>query len=119
LLPIFSILANILEGSAYCFTSIHNNHPRSGKTNIETTVMIIPIIAYLIVLIAGLILSSFQPERIRSNPHHNIKRIESIPATKTKIEIIVRIKSPGSIFGPNNGLTSVLIAAFAISYIIF
>jgi hypothetical protein len=73
------------------------------------------------VLIAGLIFSSFHPDKINSNPHHKINIIESIHATKTKIEIMVNIKSPGSIVsvGQKIGLTSELIAAFTISYIIF
>jgi len=65
--------------------------------NIVKTVTTTPITAYLIVLIAGLILSSFPPERIRSRPHHSIKRIESRPAAKTKREIARRTNSQKSI----------------------
>jgi hypothetical protein len=52
------------------------------------------------VLIAGLILSSFHPERIKSKPHHNIKRIDSRPADKTNKEIARRINSQKSICVP-------------------
>jgi len=57
----------------------------------------IPIIAYLIVLIAGFILSSFPPERISKSPHHKMKTTEKIQANKTKSEIANNMKSQNSI----------------------
>jgi len=59
--------------------------------------MIIPTIAYLIVFIAGFILSSFPPDKISNKPHHKINIIEKIQAAKTKREIQRSIKSPNSI----------------------
>jgi hypothetical protein len=40
-----------------------------------------------------LILSSFHPERIKSNPHHKIKIIDNIQDIKTNKDITVKIKS--------------------------
>jgi hypothetical protein len=113
-------LSIIEVGLAYCFTSIPNSPPKIGKTNIETTVTIIHITAYLIVLIAGFILSSLPPDNIKSKPHHKINRIDNIPAINTNSEIIVNIKSPGSILGQKIGVVLLVsIAAFAISNIFF
>jgi len=50
------------------------------------------------VLIAGLLLSSFPPERISKSPHHRMKSIERRPAAKTKSEIARSTNSPKSIF---------------------
>jgi len=90
---IYLDLSIIAQGLAYCSTFIPNNHHNIGKINIETTVIIKPITAYLIVFIAGFILSSFHPDRINNNPHHNIKTIDSIPDVKINKDIIVRTKS--------------------------
>lgn len=90
---ISSIFSKILLGWAYFSTSNHNNFQSIGNKNIVNTVMIIPITAYLIVFIAGFILSSFHQERINNKPHHKIKIIEKIQAAKTNIEIARRIKS--------------------------
>jgi hypothetical protein len=49
------------------------------------------------VLIAGLILSSFPPERIRRSPHQSINTIDRIHAARTKREIARRINSQKSI----------------------
>lgn len=48
-------------------------------------------------MIAGLILSSFPPERINKSPHHNINTIENIPAARTKRDIASNIKSQKAI----------------------
>jgi len=80
-------------------TSSHNNLPNIGKTKIVNTVITIPITAYLIVLIAGLILSSLPPDKIKSKPHHNIKTIEKIHEANTNNEIANKTKSQNSILG--------------------
>jgi hypothetical protein len=56
-----------------------------------------PITAYLIVLMAGLILSSFPPERIRSNHPQRINKIDRTPAARTKNDIVRSTKFPKSI----------------------
>jgi hypothetical protein len=104
LFQISSIFSKILSGFAYLFTSKPNNLPSIGNKNIDSTVIITPIIAYLIVLIAGLILSSFPPESINNNPPHNIKTIDSIHANNTKSDIANRIKSPKAIDSQKIGL---------------
>lgn len=53
------------------------------------------------VLMAGFILSSFPPERISRSPHQRTKRIDKIPAAKTKSEIASKINSPKSIRDSN------------------
>jgi hypothetical protein len=53
------------------------------------------------VLIAGFILSSFPPDRMRSKPHHRIKTIDSIHAARTKIDIARRMNSQKSILASN------------------
>jgi len=65
-------------------------------------VTIIPITAYLIVFIAGLIFSSLPPDNIKRRPHHNINNIEKIQANKTKIEIVNNTKSQNSILFQNS-----------------
>jgi hypothetical protein len=100
LFQISSIFSKILLGSAYFSTSSHNNLPNIGNINIVNTVIIIPITAYLIVLIAGFILSSFPHERIRSKPHHNINTIEKTPEDRTNKEIDSNIKSQKFIEAP-------------------
>jgi hypothetical protein len=82
-----------LSGLAYFSTSSQRSLPSIGNTNIVHTVTTIHIIAYLIVFTAGFILSSFPPERIKSNHHRSIKTIENIHATSTNIAIQVSIKS--------------------------
>ena len=72
----------------------------------------------LIVLIAGLILSSFPPERINSKPHHNINTIESIHANKTKRDIDNSIKSQNVIVSANNGLLVAVVAAVFNAYVV-
>jgi len=47
-------------------------------------------------LIAGLILSSFPPERIKSSPHQRINTIENTHANKTNKEIANKMKSPNA-----------------------
>ncbi|MDR3150970.1 MAG: hypothetical protein LBU14_05310 [Candidatus Peribacteria bacterium] len=96
LFQISSIFSNIFLGSAK-LTSSHKNFQRVGNTNIAKTVTTIQITAYLIVFIAGFILSSFHQDNIKSNPHHNINIIENTDATKTNIEITSKIKSHASI----------------------
>jgi hypothetical protein len=96
LFQIYSIFSKILFGCAYFSTSSQSKFPSIGKKNIVKTVTTIHIIAYLIVLIAGFILSSFPQESIRSNPHRRINIIEKTHDTKTKREIAVRIKSQSS-----------------------
>ena len=98
LFPISSIFSKILFGCAYLSTSSPSSLPSMGKRNIVSTVTITPIMAYLIVLIAGLILSSFPPERIRRRPHQRINSIESTQAARTKSDIARSINSPKSIF---------------------
>ena len=45
---------------------------------------------------AGFILSSFPPERMRRSPHQRMKSIERSPAARTKSEIASKINSPKS-----------------------
>jgi len=104
LFQICSIFSKILSGLAYLLTSNPNNLPNIGNRKIDTTVIITPIIAYLIVLIAGFILSSFPPDNIRRRPHHKINTIDNIPANNTKSEIDNNIKSQKTIASQNNGL---------------
>lgn len=52
------------------------------------------------VLIAGLILSSFPPERIKSNPPHKMNTIEKTPANNTKSEIASNTNSQNSKVSP-------------------
>ena len=98
---ISSILSNIRAGCAYFSTSSHSNLQSIGNKNIDNTVTIIPITAYLIVFIAGLIFSSFPPERINNSPHHKIKTIESTQAASTKREIKSKKKSQKVMFSAN------------------
>jgi hypothetical protein len=104
LFQICSIFSNILSGFAYLLTSKPNSLPSIGNRNIDTTVIITPIIAYLIVLIAGFILSSLPPDNISNSPHHRIKTIDNIHAKRTNSEIDNSIKSQNSIASQNNGL---------------
>jgi hypothetical protein len=62
-----------------------------------------------------LILSSLPPERIKSNPHHNINTIDNTPANNTKSDIAKRIKSQNAIASPN---TEEFVAACNVSIII-
>jgi len=101
LFQISCIFSKILFGSAYLSTSSPNNLPNIGKTKIVNTVTTIPITANLIVFIAGLILSSFHPERIKSKPHHKINTIDNIPEASTNKEIHNKTKSQKSIVGHN------------------
>jgi len=96
--PISSIFSKILFGCAYFSTSRPRSLPNIGNKKIVRTVTTTQMIAYLIVLIAGLILSSFPPESIRSKPHQSMKRIERSPAVRTKRDIARSINSPKSIF---------------------
>jgi hypothetical protein len=52
--------------------------------------------AYLIVLIAGFILSSFPQESIKRSPPQRMNIIEKTQDIKTNIDIAVRIKSQSS-----------------------
>jgi hypothetical protein len=52
--------------------------------------------AYLIVFIAGFILSSFHQDKISNNPHQSTNIIEKTQAAKTKIEIASKTKSQNS-----------------------
>ena len=62
------ISLKILSGEEYFETSNPSNPAIFGNTNIESTITHNQISAYLIELIAGLILSSFHPDKI-SNTH--------------------------------------------------
>jgi len=93
LFQISSIFWNILLGAAYFSTSNHNSLPNIGKRKIVNTVTTIPITAYLIVFIAGLILSSLPPDKINNNPPHSINTIENTPDANTNIDIASKIKS--------------------------
>lgn len=93
----FFISLNILSGDEYFETSSPKSHASLGNTNIDKTITQSPINAYLIELIAGLILSSFPQDKIRSTPPHKIYIIENIPANKTISDIARSIKSPKSI----------------------
>lgn len=101
LFQISSIFSNILFGSAYFSTSSQSNLPKIGKTKIVRTVTTIPITAYLIVFIAGLILSSFQPDRINNNHPHSIKTTENTQEANTNNEIANNIKSQNEIVSEN------------------
>jgi hypothetical protein len=116
LFQISSIFSNILFGSAYFSTSSHNNLHKIGKIKIVRTVTTIPITAYLIVFIAGLILSSFPHDKIKSNPHHKINIIEKIHEAKTNNEIHNKMKSPKAIVGQNTEPPS--LNAYTVSIII-
>jgi hypothetical protein len=62
------------------------------------------------VLIAGLILSSFHHDNIRSNHQYRTKIIDNIPAVNTKIDITSKIKSQNSMLLENIGeLITVLV----------
>jgi hypothetical protein len=117
LFHILSILLKIAVGLAYFLTSNHKSLPNIGKTNIVKTVTTIPITANLIVLIAGLILSSFHHDNIRSSHHQRIKTIEKIQETNTNHDIANNIKSQNSILG-HNILVHELLNAFTTSTII-
>lgn len=107
LFQISSIFSKILSGLAYLFTSKPNNLHKIGKRNIDNTVIITQMIAYLIVLIAGLILSSFPPDNINSNPHHKMNTIDNTHANKTNNEIASKIKSQNAIDSQNIGFVCV------------
>ena len=100
-LQISSIFSNILFGWAYCSTSSPKSPQSIGNKNMVNTVTTIPITAYLIVLIAGFILSSFPQESISKRPHHKMKTIENIPAAKTNIDIAIKTNSQKSSFSHN------------------
>jgi len=91
------ISENIFSGLEYLLTSSHKSHAILGKINIAKTIDQSQIKAYLIEFIAGLILSSFHQDNIKSTPHHNIYIIEKIQAKKTIKDIASNIKSPKSI----------------------
>jgi hypothetical protein len=93
LFHISSIFSKILLGFAYCSTSNHNNLHKIGNTKIVKTVITTPITAYLIVLIAGFIFSSFHHDKINNNHPHKIKTIENIHANNTNNDIAKRTKS--------------------------
>lgn len=99
-----SILAKILEGSAYFLTSNHKSHHKIGKINIVITVIIIHKIAYLIVFNAGVIFSSFHQESIINKPHHSINNIDKTQETRTNIEITSKTISQGSLVFDKIGL---------------
>ena len=96
-------MSKILVGLAYFSTSIQRSFHKIGKRKIEATVIINQKIAYLIVLIAGFILSSFHHERIKSNPQYNTNTIDNIQAVRTKTEITNNTKSQNSILLENSG----------------
>ncbi len=104
----------ILSGLEYLDTSRPKSHASLGNMYKDKTITINQIIAYLIELIAGFILSSFPPESISNNPHRNIYQIENIQAKKTSKEIDKSIKSPNSILDVKSGVV-VTAAALAIS----
>lgn len=97
LFHISSIFSNILWGFAYLSTSNPSKEPKIGNKNIVKTVTTIPITAYLIVLIAGFILSSFQPDKTSKSHHHNINIIDNTHASNTNIEIANNMKSQNDI----------------------
>lgn len=98
------ISINILSGEEYFVTSNHRSHAIFGKINIDNTMTHNQINAYLIELIAGLILSSFHQDKISKTPPHNIYNIEKIPANKTISAIQNKRKSPISILEVNKAL---------------
>lgn len=71
------------------------------------------------VLMAGFILSSFPPDKISNNPHHNINTIENTHANNTNNDIASRIKSPKAIFDDKIALPEVLMFACTGSINIF
>lgn len=95
------ISLKILSGEENFETSSPNNPAIFGNTNIDKTITHNPITAYLIELIAGLILSSFPPERMSNTPPQRIYIIEKIPANNTIIAIANNMKSPKSIWELN------------------
>jgi hypothetical protein len=103
LFHISSIFSKILAGLAYFSTSIHNNFQNIGNKKIDATVIISHKTAYLIVFIAGFILSSLPHDNIKSNHQYNIKTIDNIQDIKTKMEITSKIKSQNSILFENIG----------------
>lgn len=96
------ISLKILSGEEYFVTSKPKSHAIFGNTNIDKTITQSQIRAYLIELIAGLILSSFQPDNISKTHPHKIYNIENIQANKTIIEIANNKKSQISILELNN-----------------
>jgi len=98
---ISSIFSKILCGFAYFSTSKPRSLPNTGNKKIVRTVTTTHITANRIVLIAGLILSSFPPESIKSKPHHKMKIIERSQAANTNNEIAKRTNSQKSIWASN------------------
>lgn len=96
------ISLKILSGDEYFETSKPKSPAIFGKTNIDKTISHSQIRAYLIELIAGLILSSFQPDNISKTHPHKIYNIENTQASKTIIEIANNKKSQISILELNN-----------------
>jgi hypothetical protein len=95
------ICLNILSGEEYFVTSNHRSAATLGKTNIDKTITASQIRAYLIELIAGLILSSFPHDRISKTHPHKMYNIEKTQANSTIIEIANKIKSQNSILEEN------------------
>jgi hypothetical protein len=95
------ISLKILSGEEYLETSKPKSHAIFGKINIDKTITKSQMRAYLMELIAGLILSSFQPDNISKTHHHKMYNIENIQASKTIIEIAKSKKSHISILEVN------------------
>jgi len=102
--PSTLISLKILSGEEYFETSNHKSPAIFGKTKIESTITHNQISAYLIELIAGLILSSFHPDKISKIHPQRIYKIENIPAKSTMSEMANKRKSPISIFDVNKTL---------------
>jgi hypothetical protein len=89
-----SILEKIAFGSAYFLTSNQSNFQNIGNKNIVATITINQKKAYLIVLIAGLILSSFHHESITNTHPRRINNTVVTDANKISIEIAKSRNSP-------------------------
>lgn len=103
------IWEKILSGSEYFVTSNHKRPAIFGNTNIDNTITHNQINAYLIEFIAGLILSSFQPDKINKTPHHKIYIIEKTQANNTIADIANNTKSQKSIWDVNKALFEVFV----------
>jgi len=103
---ISSIFSKILCGFAYFSTSNQRSLPNTGNKKIVRTVTTTHMTAKRIVFIAGLILSSFPPERIKSSPHHKINIIERSQAANTNNDIARSTNSQKSIWASNIELVS-------------
>lgn len=92
-----SILENIAFGSKYFSTSSPKILPTIGEIKIVATIIINQKNAYLIVLIAGFIFSSFHQDNITKTHHRSIKITVAIDANKTRIDTAKSKNSPKSI----------------------